>query len=303
MTINTIQLHRWYLMVLGKSLEHVNQNIGRVFCKTELKGYYNDLTEKVTFDRCLLRNNNLPLVKQLDGQSIHFPVAIFQYALGCYDLWLLEKDDIYKTKFLQCVSWTLDMQSTDGMWDNFSHVYPEAPYGAMAQGEAASVLLRAYQLTNCSVYLESAKKAIDFMLRDLKRGGTTEYSGDFIIFREYTNQPVVMNGWIFAWWGLYDYVLVTKDDGQYKDILKKSLDSLIKILPCFKNSYWSLYDLDKKLASPFYHNLHIAQMQAMYELTGEEIFKEYSIRWEKQYNNIFCKTLAFVIKAIQKIRE
>ena len=296
-------MQRWVKMLTGRSVEHVNQSIGKVYNKNEISGYYNDLTEKVTIDKSFLTNNDLPLIKQLDGQSIHFPVAIFQYALGCYDLLLIENNEVYINKFIQCVEWTLNKLDDKGRWDNFSYVYPEAPYGAMAQGEGVSVLVRAYIYSGDYKYLEAAKKAIDFMLTDLHDGGTTEYSGEEVVFWEYTNQPVVMNGWIFAWWGLYDYVLATKDKGLYKEKLNKSQKSLLAHLPRFKKSYWSLYDFDGKFASPFYHNLHIAQMQAMYDITGDIVFKEYADCWERQYRNILCKSLAFIVKAIQKIKE
>ena len=82
-----------------------------------------------------------------------------------------------------------------------------------------------------------------------------------------------------------------------------SLSTIIKTLPTFKNSYWSMYDNSGKIASPFYHNLHIAQMQAMYELTGIEIFNQYANMWKRQQSNITNKYLAFIIKAIQKIIE
>lgn len=91
------------------------------------------------------------LANQLDGQYIYFPVAIFQYALRCYDLWLIEKDEVYKNKFIQCTLWTLDKKDEKGRWDNFSHIYKNAPYGAMAQGEGASVLLRACLDRKCKL--------------------------------------------------------------------------------------------------------------------------------------------------------
>jgi len=291
-------------MLLGKSVEHVHQGTGKVYSKSEMKGYYNDLTEKVTMDLSLLHTDRLPLIKQLDGKYIYFPVAIFQYALGCYDLWLLKHDEVYKDKFIQCVKWALENQDEKGRWANFSHVYPDAPFGAMAQGEGASVLLRAYVMTNDSEYCVAAQKAIDFMLQDIKNGGTTEYTtGGDVVLREYTNNSTVLNGWIFAWWGLYDYVITTKDDGRYKHLLDRSLRCIIASLPLFKNKYWSLYDLDGKMTSPFYHNLHIAQMKVMFNLTGEAIFNEYACRWERQQNDILCKSLAFIVKAYQKIKE
>ena len=89
----------------------------------------------------------------------------------------------------------------------------------------------------------------------------------------------------------------------YKKVLKESLDTLIGLLSQFRGSYWSVYDLEGRMASPFYHNLHIAQMQAMYELTGESIFDEYAKCWERQQKNPICEGLAFIKKSIQKILE
>ena len=82
-----------------------------------------------------------------------------------------------------------------------------------------------------------------------------------------------------------------------------TLNTIISTLPAFRNRFWSMYDNSGKIASPFYHNLHIAQMQAMYELTGIEIFNQYGKRWKRQQSNIINKSLAFIIKAIQKIIE
>ena len=64
-----------------------------------------------------------------------------------------------------------------------------------------------------------------------------------------------------------------------------------------------MYSLDGQVASPFYHNLHIAQMQAMYILTGEEVFKEYATLWLKRQRNFIYKSLAFIQKSAQKILE
>lgn len=291
------------MMLMGKSPMHVNQTLGSNFSNTKVKGYYNNLTQKVDIEPKWLKSEDIINVLQENGEYVIFPVAVFQYALGCYDLFIETGLKKYKFTFLKYANWTFDNQDEKGRWDNFSFVYPEAPYGAMAQGEGVSVLVRAYLLTEDVRYLESAKKSLDFMLRDVKDGGTTSYENKRVIFLEYTNQSVVMNGWIFAWWGLFDYVLLTNDNGKYKQILDKSLDSLVEMLPNFRNAYWSLYDLDGKLASPFYHNLHIAQMEAMFQLTSNVVFDEYAKRWRKQQHTFLNKFFAFIVKAIQKIRE
>ena len=297
-----LQIKRWYLMLTGKSIWHVNQDIGKCFSVDSIKGYYNNMTEKVTKMPELLVNDGLPLLNTGNGE-VEMPVAIFQYGLGAYDLYLQTGEEKYLKKFNQTVEWTVAHQDEKGRWSTFFYVYPEHPYGAMAQGEGASLLLRAYTHSGNRVYLDAAQKAIDFMLLPVDKGGTTIYDKDDVVFAEYTHLPVVMNGWIFAWWGLYDYVQATKDEGAYKEKLDKSVSTLLSYLPRFKSFYWSKYDAAGMMASPFYHNLHIAQMQAMYQLTGNETFAIHAKRWGKQQHNIVCKTMAFVKKAMQKLAE
>ena len=289
-------------MLAGKSVWHVNQDIGKCFSKDSIRGYYNNMTEKVTKMPGLLHDDRLPVLT-IGGESVEMPVSIFQYGLGSYDLYLQTREDTYLKKFNQAVNWCLIHQDKEGRWNNFFYIYPDHPYGAMAQGEGASLLIRAFIQTGEDKYLHAAKRAIDFMLKPIEEGGTTEYSGGHVVFLEYTHCPVVMNGGVFAWWGVYDFVAVTNDTGKYKKILDQSCTDIVLSLPRFRNSFWSKYDLAGKIASPFYHNLHIAQMQAMFILTGNEVFHEYALKWERQQKNMFCKSMAFVIKALQKLIE
>ena len=303
MSLNKYNIEKWYKMLTGKSVLHVNQDIGKSFSSTEVKGYYNNLMEKVTKEPQLVYNDQLPTTKQPGNTVIVFPVAVFQYGLGCYDLYLETGDQNYLRKFKQLADWTLDSQDSEGRWANFEYAFPDHPFGAMAQGEAASVLIRAYVETKEEKYLKAAQKGLDFMLLPHEKGGTTLYEDGYTIFMEYTHLPVVLNGWIFAWWGLYDFVTITSDTGKYKEVMDSSCKSLIALLPKFRTCYWSKYDLDYRIASPFYHNLHVAQMSAMYQLTKLDTFKVYADTWKKQQGCSWNKCLAFVIKAYQKIIE
>ena len=67
--------------------------------------------------------------------------------------------------------------------------------------------------------------------------------------------------------------------------------------------YWSKYDADKRIASPFYHELHIAQLTVMHELFGNAVYKEYLEKWRKNRKSILCFTKAFVRKTFQKLFE
>lgn len=303
MGITLFNIKKWYLMLTGKSVLHVKQSLGKVISVSEIKGYYNDMTEKVLRQPELIGNESLPKVTSEKGEVIIFPVAIFQYGLGAYDLYLMTGDEKYKYKFAQCVDWAYSNQEPNGAWNNFFFYYPDHPYGSMAQAEGASLLIRANKCFSDDKYMLAAKKAIDFMLLPIEDGGTTEYCGEDVIFHEYTHRETVLNGWVFSLFGLFDYVISNKDSDYYRKVLNDSLNSLVKYIPEFNLSYWSGYDLCGRIASPFYHHLHIAQFRALYELTNNTEFLNVSTLWEKQEKNFFCKLRAFLIKTIQKITE
>ena len=302
MALSFYNLKKWWLMISGKSVWHVNQDMGKNFLPDKLAGYYNNLTEKVTMKPELMESDELPILITEDGSSVYFPVAIFQYGLGAYDLFLQTKDGKYFEKFMQCARWALNFQENTGAWNNFFHEYPESPYGAMCQGEGASLLLRAYKETGDEDYLNAALIALDFMLLPVEKGGASQYIGDDLILLEFTHLPAVLNGWVFALFGLHDAV-VSGHGEKYREALNRTIKTLSSYLPLFDNGYWSLYDLDGKLTSPFYHDLHIAQMQAMYLISKCEVFNETATRWSNYGKSKTKKAKAFIKKVWQKIRE
>ena len=303
MAVNKYRIKKWFNMLTGKSLLHVRQDVGKVFSCSEIKGYYNNLTEKVLRDKENIDVvDYIPKFQTEKGKIVLFPIAIFQYGLGCYDLYLTTKNDLYLKKFFTCVQWAMDNQLDNGAFDCMFFIYPNNPYSAMCQGEAISLLIRAFVQTGEEKYYQAAQRALEFMLIPLNEGGTTKYENDKIILMEYTHLPVVMNGWIFALFGLFDWTLVCKEE-KYKTIFKQGMQTLADSLKNFDCGYWTKYDEDKKIASPFYHNLHIAQMEALQQITGEQIFGEYATRWRKYQKNPFKKGYAFCKKAFQKIAE
>lgn len=302
MAITISNLRKWYKMLTGKSILHVNQGMGRCFSPGRVYGYFNDLTEKVLKEPELLHTKELPVVKAENGENITFPVAIFQYGLGAYDLFLQTDRNEYLDKFNQCVKWATENQLENGAWNNFFFIYPKQPYGAMCQGEGASLLLRAFENTGDTIYFNAAKRAIDFMLTAVENGGTAKYMGDDLILLEYTHKPAVLNGWIFALFGLYDFTLIS-DDKEYYALLERTLKTLEKMLPRFDCGYWSMYDDSGMITSPFYHDLHIAQTEALCRITGNSLFEQYHQRWLKDRASKIKKARAFLKKAYQKTVE
>ena len=140
------------------------------------------------------------------------------------------------------------------------------------------------------------------MLKPISEGGTTRYCDEDVFLYEFTENPLVLNGWIFSLWGLYDYSKYIGDD-ESKKTLNATLKSLKKKLPEFDIKYWSKYEDGKRICSPFYHKLHIAQLTTMYDLFGDEIYKEYAQKWEAYQHGFWNTKRAFLKKALQKVFE
>lgn len=299
MGISVYKIKKWYKMMTGQSISHVNQGVGTCYSKTEVGGYYNDLTEKVIKDDPSIL---VPKYHVDTGEEIYFSIGIFQYGLAAYDLYLKTHDDAYKNKLIACADWAVENQQEDGSWITFAYENAEHPYSSMAQGEGISLLTRAYLLTKDEKYANVARRGMTFMLLPISEGGTTEYKCEDVYLYEYTEQPLVLNGWIFSYWGLRDYAIAFKDESVEK-IADKSMITIIKMLPRYDLGYWSRYDLTQRTASPFYHKLHISQLWVMYDLTGEAIFKTYAEKWEEYERNPIKKSRAFVEKMMQKVLE
>lgn len=298
MSVNLQKIKKWTNMMLGKSSYHVNQDEGKFYSKTEVKGYYNNLTEKIT--KYGKPGVMVPKTVVDTGEEIYFSIAIFQYGLAAYDLYLENKKDEMKQIVLECAKWAAKNQDDNGRWVTFAYENEKMPYSAMAQGEGISLLIRANHLLGSRDYDKYIHKAYKYMITPIEDGGTTKYDGNNVYFYECPADPLILNGWIFSLWGVWDYV----KEYQNKEaaiLLRKTLCSLEKALPKYDNSYWSKYEDGKRIASPFYHSLHIAQLNVMSDLTGRKVYKRYAIRWKKYQNSCLKRKKAFVIKVLQKV--
>lgn len=327
-------IKKWKNMLLHKSVLHVNQTEGLFYSREELKGYYNNLMDKVTYTTSL-DEQGIPFnIASLGDQKkqIYFPIAIFQYGLGAWDLYLQTADRTYLEKALRMADWAADHQEESGAWDSFGMFDYSNPYSSMAQGEGTSLLTRAWKETGEERYLSCARKAAEFMLKPLEEGGTAVYSSGTggtggrsfrstngngtegpspcstlhsagqLMLMEYPDKPCVLNGWIFSSFGLYDLWLVTGEE-RYLDSWKASVRGIARTIRSFDTGHWSYYDLGGKFNSPFYHALHIELLKAVVKLEPNEELEVWIQRWTRWRDHWFWKRYAFCVKAWQKLTE
>lgn len=295
---------RWAKILTGKTEVAVEQGPGKVYQVEQIAGYYNDLTGKVS-PNTLVDSNGVPICVIAGGKKVHFPIAIFQYALGCWDIALLDPNKSIEmlSKFERCADWALNNQRADGSWDTFGPVgSTKYSVSSMAQGEGVSVLLRAAKISNDNRYLTAAEQACRFMLSPYERGGTSFLKGDYLFLEEYPQIPrrSVLNGWVFSLFGLYDLSLYNADYKQYFD---RSAATLALCLDDYDAGFWSYYDLQQRLSSPAYHLLHIAQLKVLTQLTGDVRFENKAAIYEGYQSNPTNRRKAILYKAKQKIFE
>lgn len=299
-------LKRWLNIATGKNRVAVKQGKGLCYSKTETAGYYNDLTGKVN-EQTLLDASGIPINLIEGNQTVYFPISIFQYALGLWDLYLLKKSNEHKNHFLKLCDWIVANQAENGSWNCFGPIgYKKLTVSSMGQGEAASVLIRAYKLTGDTKWLDAARKAILFMMIKVENGGTLLIEDTDTVLEEYANtfgdKKSVLNGWIFSLYGVFDY-LKTEQDENVKRIYKDSIATLKRNLKYYDCGYWSLYDRTGRLASPAYHDLHIALLEVLGDLTDEEVFSQVAVKWKIYQNSKMCKIRAVVKKIFQKLGD
>lgn len=297
-------LRHWSAMLLGRSYWHAPQGLGRAYSPTELHGYHNDMTAKVQWTGPI-DAEGIPLC-QFNGRQLHFPTMLLQKALGHWDCWLLTRDSVHRDEFLRLARWAERNLDDRGGWKVWTLIGIDSvrPYAGMTQGEGISVLVRAHQVTGEAAFLGAARRALDPMLRPVVDGGTQRVVADGIILEEFPleEHSGVLNGWVFAVFGLHD-LLLGHADPRAQTLLESSLTALARLLPRYDLGYWSRYDLSGTIASPFYHGLHIAQLTAL-ELTFAKhstTFGEYRRRFEAQRDSKLNRVRAVARKAVQKL--
>lgn len=233
------------------------------------------------------------------------PIAIAQYGLAHYNLYKRKNDKKHLHIFLKQADWLNDNLEVNSygvkVWmHHFDWEYKEtlkAPwYSGLSQGQGISLLARAYLETKDKKYLDSASMAFEAFLKDIKQGGVV-YENAWL--EEYILDPPthILNGFIWALWGIYDYYLLT---GRHLDLYNKCHETLKKNLARYDAGFWSKYDVFS-LASSFYHKLHIVQLKVLAKMTGDSFFLEYAQKWERYQKNILFKAAAFFYKAVFKI--
>jgi len=242
-------------------------------------------------------------------------VASIQWALGSYEHYLAGEGEVWLDAAMHCAEELLAAQQTSGPlaggWPHrqpFPHTLPLRPpwLSAMAQGEGASLLVRMFAESGDDRFADAARLALLPLDIDSADGGVRANLGGRPFPEEYPTQPpsFVLNGAIFAIWGQHDVGLGLGDDGALGSFAE-SVDTLAANLHRWDLGYWSRYDLFPhpvaNVASSFYHDLHIKQLQMTHGLAARPELIETAERWARYRDSSLQRRRAFAGKAIFRL--
>lgn len=244
------------------------------------------------------------------------PIAIAQFGLGNFNAFCRTGEAGRRQKFLATADWLVRNLETNRaglrVWNHhFDWEYRttlRAPWhSALAQGQGISVLVRAHAETQDARYMEAAQDAFAAFQKETGEGGVlhVDERGDLWLEEYIVSPPThILNGFIWATWGVYDYWLATAEESARR-MFAATVSTLKRNLAKYDAGFWSLYELAgtrlKMLASPFYHRLHIAQLGVLRQLTGEELFAQYGEKWSAYRCKFLNRNVALAYKSAFKL--
>lgn len=199
--------------------------------------------------------------------------------------------------FIHAADWVVNnVQYTDKgkahLLYNFDWPYPKlkggllkAPwYSGLTDAYALSLLCKAYVHTGEEKYKNTAQQLYSSTLTKVEDGGSLlELADGNIWIEEYVtpdvaDAPKVLNGMVYATFGIYDYERTFRVTNPVHQQLFKAIKAKVAD---FDLGWWTTYDEVGTLANIKYHKIHIALMDDLYSVTGDKYYIDVRDKWAR----------------------
>ncbi|MCB0760357.1 MAG: hypothetical protein KDC12_02460 [Flavobacteriales bacterium] len=259
--------------------------------------------EAIQLDSNLVYYVDYSKIKSLgvSNQLVYSPVTLALNAIRSYQKWILNQDTYEREVFLANANWLVENINDKGEWIltqdvSVGQYTVKAPWcSGLAQGLGISVLARAYGETGHLAYAETARKALAPFYTDITAGGVRTTNEFGVFYEEYPlpeNPTHVLNGFVYSLFGLYDLYLFDNNT-EALALFQEGINGLQNALPLFDTGDWTLYSLNREsnlrnhwnYCSPWYQKLHTNQVKALYNITGQETFRTYAVKFENYRDN------------------
>jgi heparosan-N-sulfate-glucuronate 5-epimerase len=243
-------------------------------------------------------------------------VKVAQWGLGSFERYLAGQGEERLRWAIEAGRHLVETQErtgpNEGGWEflvPYAHTFDIQPpwISAMSQGEGASLLVRLHEETGEDSFAEAALRAVKPLSSEPRAGGVMASLGDGAFPQEYPTIPPshVLNGGIFALWGLHD-VWIGLGSGEARQAFDDGLKTLIANLHRWDTGTWSRYDLYPhpvvNLASHAYHLLHTNQLRATNVISPDETLARTADRFASYARSSVRRADVFLRKVVFRMK-
>lgn len=293
----------------GRDYFRQHQGLGQYF--VDRRCYYNDLRGKAEWHGEYV--DGVPaLYFPSSRKSAVSPCTVALFALGSLDRFFLTGSERDRVAVVNGYRWLIGHMQPAGYWDEVIVGERESDFyssnSGMNSGLALSLFSRVADESAFSAECGSARDAMravaDNMVKPIQMGGTVAFESDHVYICEYCriDQTVALNGWIMGVFGLLDFVRVS-GDAEKRAVLDATVATMARVIGTFHQpNGWPYYDNRGRICSPYYADLHVHLMDAMYRLFGHPEFLDSKLRCQRA--NTPQNRIRFTVSKIaQKLRE
>lgn len=269
--------------------------------------YYADFTKCILNRNYKIINGIYTMYNNESKKYIKNICGICQYGIINYDLFLKTKSNEYLEKFKYNLDWIKNNVTYINNLPYWNYEYDldehKAPWSSgMSQGLVISLLVRGFVFFNDKTYLDLAILASKTLSRPIHEGGFKyNYDNFKCWFEESNTNNHILNGHIYALFGIFDIYRCTKSSEHYK-LFTSGLNDIKENIKKFDLGFFSSYDaFSKEYANNSYHSIHIVQFEILYEISNDDFFKFISAKWKKINNNFKLKLYLFLIMFLNSL--
>lgn len=275
----------------GKVLDHQFHKGGNSFVRVppELNSFYlvSAPPLRPEADNLAYTEDGVPL-RIIEGKEYDHPVLQAQFMLKHLNTLRRTKSQEHHAVLAATVRRLMSyaVESRDALY--FPYGFPwnrgkqQPPwYSAMAQGQVLSAVARLYELDPKDEYRDFSRKVYQSFLnlphaQDPAQPWVVDIDSEGYLWLEEYPYPgqgkCVINGHLFAAWGLYDYWRVFGSEDALT-LANAALETFKKYIWKSRNPGWSShYDMTEFFLIRNYHQTHISQLETTYNLTGDPFF-------------------------------
>lgn len=203
-----------------------------------------------------------------------------------------ENNSMKSENFMNCIIWLTknNVQLNDSSilfldyydWPGYNMTSPWR--SAMNQSRAMEAFVKAFEMTNDSIFLLYAKRSMNALFTEVKDGGVTYKDTSGYWYEEYSDdtapQSRVLNGMIVVLQGLSAYHHITSDH-EALFLFNKGISSVKRTLHMYDNNGHTNYDILGKPATIWYHRFHVKLVDFLYKETHDLYFLNYYQKWNE----------------------